>query len=395
MIVICEECGKRYRIDPAKIKAKQARFKCRRCNNVITVSKPVEETKQRISPEAAAEPAVPEKKDERRPSEPKEEKRKKEPLEKEEEAPREEKERAKISPVKARRLGIRGKMILLFFLIPLLLMAGASYMYIRQLDHLSSLMTEESRGVVNNLAEKVVAEKARSVAAQVGMYLSTRPGLEKTEFNEEPEFRDIGVQKVGRTGYTAVYELPGQDGIWRTWAHANPEIVGINMRNLRKSLGEHFSGFWRVFAGVEKGKESRGYYTWQDEDGRFRDKFMVCSPVEGTRFVVAATTYIDEFTAPAENLTRRAQALKAETMNLTLTILGATLAIIGLLIIFFSHRITSRINTLTDAAERISVGELETEVNVESNDEVGDLADAITRMQDSVRLAIERLRRRR
>ena len=40
MIVICEECGKKYRIDPSKIKGAAARFKCRVCAHMIMVSKP-------------------------------------------------------------------------------------------------------------------------------------------------------------------------------------------------------------------------------------------------------------------------------------------------------------------------------------------------------------------
>ena len=40
MIVICEECGKKYRIDPSKIKGAAARFKCRVCTHMIMVSKP-------------------------------------------------------------------------------------------------------------------------------------------------------------------------------------------------------------------------------------------------------------------------------------------------------------------------------------------------------------------
>jgi predicted Zn finger-like uncharacterized protein len=40
MIVICEECGKKYRIDQAKIKGKAASFKCRACAHLIVVSKP-------------------------------------------------------------------------------------------------------------------------------------------------------------------------------------------------------------------------------------------------------------------------------------------------------------------------------------------------------------------
>ena len=51
--------------------------------------------------------------------------------------------------------------------------------------------------------------------------------------------------------------------------------------------------------------------------------------------------------------------------------------------------------TLTDVADRISVGELGMEVKTTSKDEIGDLAEAISRMQDSIRLSIERLRRRR
>jgi HAMP domain-containing protein len=46
------------------------------------------------------------------------------------------------------------------------------------------------------------------------------------------------------------------------------------------------------------------------------------------------------------------------------------------------------------AANRISVGELSVEITKPSQDEIGELADAITRMQDSIRLSIERLRRK-
>ena len=40
MIIICEECGKKYRIDPSKIQGAAARFKCRVCTHMIMVSKP-------------------------------------------------------------------------------------------------------------------------------------------------------------------------------------------------------------------------------------------------------------------------------------------------------------------------------------------------------------------
>jgi HAMP domain-containing protein len=50
---------------------------------------------------------------------------------------------------------------------------------------------------------------------------------------------------------------------------------------------------------------------------------------------------------------------------------------------------------LREVAERISVGELEMEIETKSRDEIGDLAVAIAGMRDNIRLSIERLRRRR
>ncbi len=286
-------------------------------------------------------------------------------------------------------------MILLFFLVPILCIAAAGWLYVQQLNDLSRLITEESTEIVNQMAEQNIRETARSVAAECAVYLKTHPGLPKTRFNNDPEFRDIAVQKVGKTGYTALYERPGQDGVWRTWAHVNENIIGIDMKDLQEPLGKSFPGFWKVYTGVKKGKESSGYYTWQDKDGEFHDKFMVCTPIQGTPYVIAATTYLYEFTRPMTRLANEARIQTRKTQNFLLIIIAGTLVLIGVLVSLYGHALTQRIKALTDAAERISVGELDMEIDIKSNDEIGDLGEAISRMQDSIRLSMERLRRRR
>ncbi|MBW1898838.1 MAG: zinc-ribbon domain-containing protein [Deltaproteobacteria bacterium] len=40
MIIICEECGTKYRIDPSKIKGKDIKTKCKACSHLIVVKKP-------------------------------------------------------------------------------------------------------------------------------------------------------------------------------------------------------------------------------------------------------------------------------------------------------------------------------------------------------------------
>ena len=47
MVTICDGCGKKYGIDPKKIKGDSARFKCNSCGQIITVQKPLEKPKVR------------------------------------------------------------------------------------------------------------------------------------------------------------------------------------------------------------------------------------------------------------------------------------------------------------------------------------------------------------
>ena len=378
MIIICEECGKKYRIDPSKIKGKAASFKCRVCTHLIVVSKP-EPPPQR--PEIDSRPtlaSVTTTIDDSSTAV----------------APG-----ARQGATKARRrtkgLGLRAKMLLLFMVVPIILMAGASLLYLWQLESMSDLLTRESSKFVNQMAEEKIADISAGVAMQCKLYLLSHPDLIREDFNEDMGFKTLAVQKVGLTGYTALYELPGSDGIWRTWAHVNKKIIGIDMTKLKKPLGRNFPGFWKVYSGVKEGKKSQGYYTWQDKDGKFRDKFMVCTPVAGTRFVVAATTYMDEFTGPVKRMQSRAKELTDRARLISWAVLGLTLLLIGLIVSIYGHRLTGKIKSLTDVTDRISVGELEMEVKTTSKDEIGDLAEAISRMQDSIRLSIERLRRRR
>ena len=39
MIVICKECGLKYKIDPAKMKSKRARFACKGCGEFVLLDK--------------------------------------------------------------------------------------------------------------------------------------------------------------------------------------------------------------------------------------------------------------------------------------------------------------------------------------------------------------------
>jgi len=90
----------------------------------------------------------------------------------------------------------------------------------------------------------------------------------------------------------------------------------------------------------------------------------------------------------------RAKALIDKARMLALMMLGATLLLIAIVVFVYVLRLTRKIKLLTEVAERISAGDLDVQIERRSRDEIGELAEAIARMQDNIRLYIERLQRR-
>ena len=79
------------------------------------------------------------------------------------------------------------------------------------------------------------------------------------------------------------------------------------------------------------------------------------------------------------------------------TILIVTLVALVLAIgaaIYAAQLLTKPIIELTEAANRISLGELDVPITVASTDEIGTLGESLDRMRISLKQAIERLRKR-
>jgi len=252
MIVICEECGKKYRVDASKIKGKAASFKCHVCSHVIMVSKaqvtpPQPDSKMKVTSTPTIDDRLaadgPDTKDGTPTG-----------------------DKAKPGTRHRRKtggFGLRAKMFLMFLFIPLILMAGVSLFCLWQFETTTRLLIQESSKIVAQLADKEIANT------------------------------------------------------------------------------------------------------------------------------------MDESTGPVQLMQSRAKALTDKTRMIALMMLGATLLLIGIIVFIYVHRLTGKIKSLTEVTERISVGELEMEIETKSRDEIGQLAEAIARMQDNIRLSIDRLRQRR
>src|SRR4030065_2641804 len=161
------------------------------------------------------------------------------------------------------------------------------------LKELSVTSTKESKSSMDRMGEKIIREKAIDVAAQMEIFIKSRPPrIKREEILKAPSLKEIAVQKVGETGYTAVHDTNAIHHF-----HVNPQIVGTDLHQ----LSGRFPAFWKILEASLKGPAS-GYYDWKDADGKIRPKYMYLSPVKDTDLIVAATTYIDEFSTPRKGI---------------------------------------------------------------------------------------------
>jgi predicted Zn finger-like uncharacterized protein len=394
MKVNCEECGKKYWIDSADIKGKGVWFRCKACNHITIISK------SRITPatDAAAAP-TPEQKQ------------------------RSESNSITTSPSSSTAREADGPQLvgsdsaaggnrrrsrpkrrytslitkfLLFLVLPFVVIYGIIiFLTIAKMGDMSRIMVDKSSIAVMDVVRSSIKEKARSVARQTRQYLFTNLDLKKEAFNRDVYFKKVAVQKIGENGYTALYEMPEEGGEWRMWAHIDPKVVGVNMASFKTTMGSNFDDFWRIIRGVHGGKESEGIYTSEDIDGKMRPKLMFCSPIEGTPYVIAAVAYVGEFIAPVKNIQTKMRELTGNTTIWAIIMMAIGLILNAVVIFIYGRGITGRIIYLSDVADRISVGELDAEIDLKSNDEIGELSEAIARMQSSLNISIQRMRKRR
>ena len=362
LVVKCENCGKKYGTSPEKLKKKEVTFPCKECGETVTAIRPDEVTQQTETAQVSTMP----------------------------DRPATEKKSSGVG------MGLTGK-FLLFTILPLLIIAVAVvYISDDRMRNLQKQTIDSSTTVVKNISENLIAQISETVARQARQYLFSHPDLRKEKFNRDIYFKKVVLQRIGVTGSTSLYEVAGDKGQWLTWADLNPKAVGKNMREVTSQLGSHFQNYWNIVTAVENGKVSKGVYKWPDNNGNLRDKFVVCTPIEGTPYVIAASIFMDEITAPLQEIEAKGYTVAGQIRATLMIILGVGLLLIFIILLVYGRSLTSKIKRLADWADSISLGHLDTQpVNINTRDEIGELTEAITRMQESIKLSIERLGRRR
>lgn len=450
MDIICDACGKKYRVDETKMKGDSAKVKCKACNNIMVVTKPKPAPpaesfrfEEAAEPELTGAPKIPQRFTETAIS----------PQEQTEDLP---KEAPPFYSGQKVRFGLFGKIITVMLIVSLLPFAIFWGITLRETNErirsdTEALMAQTALGLGNQVdgwidhnvailrtAAKLpeiismAAENQKPILETIqkqypwmylvftvgtdGMNIARSDDVPLMDYSDREYYKNIMMGKnlswqtlIGKTSQkpALVLAVPIKSGDQTVGVMA----AAMTVDDISKNIGT-----WK--------KGETGYAFLVDEKGyvvSHPDKQYVATrknldshPLIANYRKKGWTTITTRFDAanghPALGHVRSnnygwALALQQEdaevfsalnrVQKFALTLLGCTILLVSVIAWFSARAIVTPVMKLTDAAERMSLGELNVKIDIKSRDEIGLLAQAIGRMQTSLRLAMNRLRRKR
>ncbi len=438
MIVKCDECGLKYKVDPTKIKGVQARLTCKGCSNVIIVDK--QKTTEYSSTAETSEPTF--------------ESSGSGTARSLYDPAAEERTQAKISPVSKRSgLGLTSKVIMMMLLVSLL--PGIAYFAVtfkQTNERIKEETGRSGRQVVEILTDEVnqwVDKNVRVLNTVAGLpEMQTMDKMEQQVLLREVQkqypwmylvftmdLKGINIARSdtegpkdysGREYYKEI--INGKNLAWQNLIGKTSNkpalVVAVPIKKNGQLVGVLASAMTldaitKIVVDWKQGQT--GYVFIVDQDGKViahqNEKFVQQQKdLSRHPLVLAARKKVMDmvefkgldgkdsigfsrrtdlgWTLAVQQDKNEAFAALKKAQTTAFLLFAGTIICIIIIAYFASRAIVTPIRKLTDAANRISVGELSVEIIKTSQDEIGDLADAITRMQDSIRLSIERLRRK-
>ncbi len=455
MDITCDSCGKKYRIDETKMRKDSAKVKCKACDHIMIINKPVPEPEfdspssdefdeRGLTQEVEVPPGA---MDQPMPVEAPP------PVEPE---PEPQKEIPAYVAGQTMRFGLFTKIIIVMLfisLVPFLSFWGLTW--------------QETNQRIRSDTEALMAQTAEGLGKQVDNWINNNVSILEAAAGlpaiismdrdaQEPYLENIGQQypyiylafTVGLDGMNVARSdgkplkdysdrqyykdiIKGKNLSWQTLIGKTSKKPALVLSVPIKS-GEQIVG---VMAGAmtvdaisqniatwKAGKSGRAFLI--DEKG-----FVVAHPVK--QYVVKRknlnsdplianfrkrgwTTITTQFKNSKGNPTlghvrstkkgwalvlQQEEAEVFKSLDLVqrsaLILLACTILVVTIIAWLSARAIVTPVRKLTDAAERMSLGELNVKIDIKSRDEIGLLAQAVGRMQTSLRLAMNRLRRKR
>ena len=344
MLVICEDCAKKYNIDEMKIKGESARFSCQECGHIIVVKKPSKNASTAKENSAVKEETV-----------------KSDPTGGDNQGVNQA-QSSQISTATATSEGGKGWPISAYLLLTLVtgffVISGTfSYLYLKyipeiinqQIELRTIAISQSFAGVIqkpllvrNYLQVNKEAQRTSALPGVAYAAVTNKRGIVIAGFfSDLNKFDRQFVMKVKKKGFP------------KTIISANTLPAGMKEKSKQISVGGQ-----RVF-----------------------DHVVALPNKEGEVHVAVYVSEIDD-------------AIRNVLLSpLTLSLVGGVLFIGFVIFLLLTRSITKPTRQLTDMANRISLGEMDLTITPRGPREMRELAVAFERMRYSVKAAMDRLKK--
>ena len=297
------------------------------------------------------------------------------------------------------RFGIRDKILISFLALSLISVGIISSLALRYIGSVGTLTKEYSASMgetvmsvsiaaLEDQGRRTIYQKASDIAKEIYFYLQLHPDLTQAEIMRDQKMNSIAIQKVGRTGYTIVYDKTG-----KVLFATEPGIIGTNLRN----LGGEPSYYSSIFERSLLGGESSGYYKYKGAaDSVERTKYMCTVPVESSDLIVSASTYLDEFSSAAddtkdrissavEEMSKQVDKQAREAELIFIAVIVSMVVVVSGVSFLLSETITRPVMALTRGSEQFAIGDLDYRFDVHTGDEMQVLAEQFNNMGDALK----------
>ena len=186
----------------------------------------------------------------------------------------------------------------------------------------------------------------------------------KEEFSElirPDDMRDaLLALKVGEDGYPFVFDDKGI-------MYIHPSLEGKNVYNIESEDGQ------KIVQKMIAEKQGTFEYDWKRPDGKSYRKVAIFSEIPDRNQIVAVSAYKGEL-----------YGILNVIQNVMLIVFPIVLVLIAIIILFFSRIITRPIIKSVHFSEAMAKGDFSGKLTVTQKDEIGQLADSLNDMIESV-----------
>lgn len=341
MLVICEDCAKKYTIDETQIKGERARFPCRECGHIIVAQKPSFKVKGNLQEAAVME--------DKNSTETKTA----------EDSTRAARKQTMTKPARKKGKGVPIGMYL--FLAPaaglLLILATVGYLYHQNIPQLINQQV--------NLRTAAIATSFSGAITQpllAGNYLQVNKEAERVSRLPGVAYASVvNQQGIIVAGFFSDLDRFSSDFSAEVKKKGFPESI-IQQNTLSPGITDKDA---RIEVGNQK----------------IQDRVAALHETGGEVHVGIFISEIDQAINDVLFSTR------------SLSLVGLILACIFLIFFLIARFISKPLQELTNVVDRISLGELDLSVQANGPREIRELASAFERMRFSIKTAMERMRK--